>query len=110
MSVGPMGMAGSIVGGLPQMRNADAGRAEKQTADQARQTKADQQAEAAAGVGQTVQDEKASDRDADGRRLWEGRPEPTAESEEAVDEAKAQQAPPSKDPTGASGGQLDLSG
>lgn len=109
MSVGPMGMAGSIAGGLPQIRSADAGRAEKQTADQARQTKSDQQAEAAAGVGETTQDEKASDRDADGRRLWEATNEQAAETDEG-DEVKAQPAPLSKDPTGASGGQLDLTG
>ena len=110
MSVGPMGMASSVAGGLPQIRSADAGRAEKQSADQARQTKSDQQAEAAAGVGETTQDEKASDRDADGRRLWEAMPEQAAEADEAVGEAKTQEAPQSKDPTGTSGGQLDLSG
>ncbi|MDA1053721.1 MAG: hypothetical protein O3C40_25000 [Planctomycetota bacterium] len=110
MSVGPMGMAGSVAGGLPQIRSADAGRAEKQTADQARQTKSDQKAEAAAGVGETTQDEQASDRDADGRRLWEATPGANAEPEETTEELKAQEAPQSKDPTGASGGQLDLSG
>ena len=110
MSVGPMGMAGSIAGGLPQIRTADAGRAEKESADQTRQTKSDQQAEAAAGVGETAQDEKASDRDADGRRLWEAMPEQASESDEAKEDAKPEEIPRSKDPTGASGGQLDLSG
>ncbi len=110
MSVGPMGMAGSIAGGLPQIRSAETGRAEKETTDQARQTKSDQQAEAAAGVGESTEDEKASDRDADGRRLWEATPEQTTESDEAVGDATAQEAPLSKDPTGTSGGQLDLTG
>lgn len=110
MSVGPMGVAGSVAGGLPQIRSAEAGRAEKQSADQARQAKSEQKAEAAAGVGETTQDEKASDRDADGRRLWEGTSGPTTEPEETVEEATAQEPPQSKDPTGASGGQLDLSG
>ena len=111
MSVGPMGMAASsIAGGLPQIRTAEAGRAEKQSADQARQTKSDQKAEAAEGVGETAQDEKASDRDADGRRLWEATPESTPESDERLDEAKTPEASQSKDPTGTSGGQLDLTG
>lgn len=110
MSVGPMGMAGSIAGGLPQIRNAEAGHAEKQTTDQARQTKSDQQAEAASGVGETTQDEKASDRDADGRRLWEATAEQTTDSEEANVEELPHETPQSKDPTGVSGGQLDLSG
>ncbi|MBC8350955.1 MAG: hypothetical protein H8E66_03155 [Planctomycetes bacterium] len=110
MSVGPMGVAGSVAGGLPQIRSADAGRAEKQSADQARQVKSEQKAESAAGVGETAQDEKASDRDADGRKLWEAGPEPEAEPNEATDGEKSQEVPRSKDPTGASGGQLDLSG
>ncbi|MEO8497326.1 MAG: hypothetical protein ABI614_19825, partial [Planctomycetota bacterium] len=74
-----------------------------------RQTKSDQQAEAAAGVGETTQDEKASDRDADGRRLWEAMNKQAGEPDDA-DEVKSKQAPLSKDPTGASGGQLDLTG
>ncbi len=110
MSVGPMGMTGSIAGGLPQIRSAEAGRAEKQSADQARQTKSDQQAEAAEGVGETTQDEKASDRDADGRRLWEALPGQPAAVDETNDEAKPDATPQSKDPTGARGGQLDLTG
>ena len=110
MSVGPMGIAGSIAGGLPQIRSADTGRAEKDAADQARQTKSDRQAEAAAGVGETAQDEKASDRDADGRRLWEAMPAPEGEPDEAIEDGKPKETPRSKDPSGASGGQLDLSG
>jgi hypothetical protein len=105
-----MGLAGSIAGGLPQIRSAEAGRAEKQSADQARQTKSDQKAEAAEGVGETTQDEKASDRDADGRRLWEAMPEQSAKAEEPSEDALTQKASQSKDPTGTSGGQLDLTG
>ena len=110
MSVGPMGMAGSVAGGLPQIRSADAGRAETESSDQARKSKSDRQAEAAAGVGETAEDEKASDRDADGRRLWEAIPERASESDEANADATPEGTPRSKDPTGTSGGQLDLSG
>ncbi len=110
MSVGPMGVVGSVAGGLPQIRNAEAGGAEKQSADQARQTKADLKAEAAAGVGETTQDEKASDRDADGRRLWEAMPGDEANTDESDGETESREVPKSKDPTGASGGALDLSG
>jgi hypothetical protein len=105
-----MGIAGSIAGSLTQIRNAEAGRAEKQTTDQTRQTKSDQQAEAAAGVGETTQDEKASDRDADGRRLWEKMSEQPPESDEAVSDSQTQEVPLSRDPTGTSGRQLDLTG
>lgn len=110
MSVGPMGMAGSVAGGLPQIRSAETGRAEKQSADQARQTKSEQKAESAAGVGETAQDEKTSDRDADGRKLWEAPTEQADEANEAAEDAVAHEPPQSKDPTGTSGGQIDLSG
>jgi hypothetical protein len=64
-------------------------------------------AESAAGIGETGEDSEVSDRDADGRRLWEEQlgnasadgPEPT-EHPEAL----------SKDATGDRGNQLDLSG
>lgn len=110
MSVGPMGVAGSIASSLPQIRSADVGRAEKESADQARQLKSAQQAEAAAGVGETAQDERASDRDADGRRLWETPPQPTTESDEAKEDLNAEETTRGKDPTGASGAHLDLCG
>ncbi|MCA9119758.1 MAG: hypothetical protein H6822_34600 [Planctomycetaceae bacterium] len=110
MSVGPMGMAGSVAGSLPQIRSADAGRAEKQAVDQARQTQSDHKAESAAGVGETSQDEQASDRDADGRRLWEAPLNETNNGGTNEEANENLQVPQSRDPTGTSGSQLDLSG
>jgi len=113
MSMGPMGMAGSIAGGVPQARGADSDRIKQQSNEQARQAESDQKAESASGVGETEQDEQASDRDADGRRLWEGsEEEKTEEGEASTDEATRTggNQPQSKDPTGMSGENLDLSG
>lgn len=114
MSMGPMGMAGSIAGGLPQAATADSDRIKQQASEQTRQADSDRKAESASGVGETEQDEQASDRDADGRRLWEKSP---GENSEADDQeatpgtaTPSREALKSKDPTGLSGGKLDLSG
>ena len=109
MSMGPLGMAGSIAGGLPQAHNAAAERTGQQASDQARQASSEQKAESASGVGETEQDEQASERDADGRRLWEGSgdEQPAADPDGPSPIKDHRQ---SKDPTGSSGGKLDLSG
>lgn len=109
MSVGPMGTVGGAAGSqLAQSQGSDVTRTQQDTASQARQTRMDDKAQAAAGVGQTEQDEQANDRDADGRRPWEipAPPEPTAESDAGADEASRA----GKDPTGVTGSQLDLQG
>ena len=107
MSMGPLGMASSITGGLPQTRAADSDKTQQQASDQTRQANSAEKAEAAAGVGETEQDEQASDRDADGRRLWEGNPDDGPADSESPDERST---PQSRDPSGARGGNLDLSG
>ena len=61
-------------------------------------------------VGRTEKQEKASDRDANGQRMWEGPLEEQPEADETTDPTPPSDTPKSKDPTGASGGQLDLSG
>ncbi len=72
MSVGPLGMVGSSAGSpLAQSQGSDVNRAQQDTASQSRQTQMSEKAEHASGVGQTEQDEEATDRDADGRRPWE---------------------------------------
>ena len=107
MSIGPMGTLGSAAGSqLAQGQGSDVNRAQQDTADNARQTQSTDKAESAAGVGQTEQDEQATDRDADGRRIWELPPE--AGEQEPEQQALGEQR--SKDPTGQKGGQLDLSG
>ena len=106
MSIGSTGTIGSAAGSqLAQGQGSEVNRAQ-QSADNARQTQSTEKAESAAGVGQTEQDEQATDRDADGRRIWELPPEveEQAPEQQALDEQR------SKDPTGQKGGQLDLSG
>lgn len=110
MSVGPMGMAGSAAGSpLAQRSGSEVNRAQQETADQTRQTQAAEKAEKAAGVGETEQDQETSDRDADGRRLWEEAPEESAREEEEEKEENASQHA-GRDPTGQIGGTLDLNG
>lgn len=106
MSVGPMGMAGSAAGApLAQGKGSDVNRSQQDTGEQNRQTQAAEKAEKAAGIGETEQDQEASDRDADGRRLWEHVPEGKDNEEEQNEEKHA-----GRDPTGQVGGRLDLNG
>ena len=109
MTFGPLGVIGSVAGSpLSQAKGNEVDRAQQDAANQTRETKNDQRAEQAAGIGETEQDEGASDRDADGRRLWE---DPSGDKQTSTDEDQEQQHPPqSKDPTGQSGQHLDLSG
>ncbi len=108
MSIGSLGIIGSLASTPLTQRAAEADKNPQAAAEQARAAEAGERAELAAGIGQTSEDSEASDRDADGRRLWERPPEKKpAEGEPATAEA-----PPclSKDPTGARGGELDLVG
>jgi hypothetical protein len=111
MSVGPLGIVGGAAGSpAAQSQGSDVNRAQQDTASQTRQTQMSEKAEHASGVGQTEQDEEATDRDADGRRPWEIGPTPPADSA-AEDGQGPDVAPcPGKDPTGLTGSQLDLQG
>jgi hypothetical protein len=108
MSVGPLGgiVASAAGSSLAQAKGADVERTGQDTINQQRQVQGETRAEAAAGVGQADgEDHQASERDADGRRLWEApvrKKMPPGEP--------AQHAPQAKDVTGQSGNQLDLSG
>ena len=108
MSVGPTGgVFGSAAGApLSQTQGSEAERTGRETAAQQRAADTAQQADQAAGIGQTDQDEQASDRDADGRRLWEQSDGQSPGANESPPAAPRQ----SKDATGASGNQLDLTG
>jgi hypothetical protein len=111
MSMGPLGMIGAAAGSpLAQGKGSDVDKVQQETAGQARQVQMDEKAEQADGVGQTEQDEQATDRDADGRRPWERAPNG---SKEGTDDASASiegHDRCSTDPTGQSGRQVDLSG
>src|SRR6266481_5886571 len=98
MSIASLGIVGSLAGtGLPQ-RAAEADKIQRETTEQARATEASEQAENAAGIGQTEEDSQTSERDADGRRLLEqqrrAKPRPTEPA------ASDFQAPLAKDPSG----------
>lgn len=107
MSIGSLGNIGSLAAAPAMQRTSDTDKTQAATSDKARAEAAVEYAEKASGIGDTKEESKASDRDADGRRLWEfdqqKKEEPAAAETEAA-EAK------SKDPTGTAGQNLDLSG
>ncbi len=107
MSVGSLGgLIGSAAGvPLSQSTGSETERASRDTASQQRVIDASNRAEQAAGIGTTEQDQETSDRDADGRRLWEEAPNRT----HPEDQQNAQPRQ-SRDATGHSGTQLDLTG
>jgi hypothetical protein len=103
-------MIGSLVTGQLQMRGADADRLSHDAASHVRAEQASQQAENAAGIGEMAQEGATSERDADGRRLWEKQ---RREARPRDTESEPEGAPAmicSRDATGESGTQLDLSG
>ena len=107
MSVGPLGMASSFAG-TTQSRGSDVERSQQETSAQDRSVKSAEQAESAAGIGETTEDQESQERDADGRRLWEnagGKPAGEEPAEEGSGDVRA-----SKDATGDRGVNLDLSG
>jgi hypothetical protein len=106
-----MGIAGSLAGGqLQQAKGSDTDRAQQDTAAQSRETKNVEKAELAAGIGRTTEDAETSDRDADGRRLWEADEEQAEQETDDENPKSSGQAPQAKDPEGNRGMNLDLSG
>ena len=106
MSVGPIGIIGSLAGSVPQTRTADADRAHAESANQTRESQAAQTAESASGVSETAEESETRERDADGRRTWE-------QAEDGnQDDADSQQMRSfvSRDSHGCRGDQLDLIG
>jgi hypothetical protein len=109
MNVGATtGALGSAAGApLSQTAGAEAERTQKEASVQQRQADAQTKSEKASGIGTTEQDQEASERDADGRRLWEDTGKKKIEvAEEAVAAIERQ----AKDATGMSGNSLDLTG
>jgi hypothetical protein len=100
------GALGSAAGApLSQTAGAESERTKKEAGVQQRLADAQSKSEQAEGIGEMHQDEQASDRDADGRRLWEAAPEKKDKHDEP-ENANHQ----TKDPTGMTGGALDLTG
>jgi hypothetical protein len=99
-----IGVAGAP---LAQAKGADVERAQQDTVQQDRQVQTDAKAEQAAGIGTTEEQAGAdADRDADGRRAWEAQARGAKASPDQAAAAPRQ----SRDATGQSGTQLDLSG
>ena len=109
MSVGPMGgVLGSAAGApLSQTKGNEPERAQKDAVAAQRQADGEKKAEQAAGIGATEEDQGVSERDADGRRLWEA---PHEKQKAANEEAASEPLRQAKDPTGNSGKSLDLTG
>ena len=111
MSTGSLSFIGSAAGStLAQTKGSDVARAQQDTTSQVRRAESERHAEDAAGIGQTDHDEQAGERDADGRRIWEIGPDGQRRRKSLTPEAIAAELQRSKDPTGQSGKQLDLSG
>jgi hypothetical protein len=111
MTMAPLGgILGSTAGApLSQTAGTESERLQKDSLAQSRQFEATEKAERAAGIGQTEQDQESSERDADGRRLWEA-PLENANNKPDMSAELSLAARQSKDATGQSGTQLDLTG
>jgi len=109
MSIGPLGGVLGSAAGAPraQAKGNELDRNQQDAAAHQRQVATDQQAEQASGVGHASEDGQTSERDADGRRLWEASRGKTADAET---EPIAPGARPSRDPGGDRGQTLDVSG
>jgi hypothetical protein len=107
MSIGPTPPIVVSAAGAPlsQTAGAETERAQKDASAHSRQVAGERQAEQAAGIGQTAQDEQSGDRDADGRRLWE-----RSARREGEPDGQPSHRRPAKDPTGVAGNELDLTG
>jgi len=108
MSIGPLEHAGTTAGTpLALSKGSELQRAAHDSAHHARQVEAGRKAQDAAGIGATHGDEnETSDRDADGRRLWDIS---LGAAPRGID-AEVPGGRGAKDPTGQSGTQLDLAG
>lgn len=107
MSIGPMGFFGSVAATPAAQGAGEAERAKGESSRRQGEVKNAQSAESAAGVGKTDGEQhETEERDADGRRLWEGGEAAAPAQQAAVTETPRQ----SVDPSGESGGALDLTG
>jgi hypothetical protein len=100
------GALGSAAGApLSQTAGSESERLQREAGVERRTADAQNRSEQASGIGQAEQDEQASERDADGRRLWEHQ-----EKKDAAGDASPEAPRRAKDPTGMSGNSLDLTG
>lgn len=107
MSIGSLGGISSLAATPVSQRSSDVEKTQTATAEKSHADAAAVYAEQASGIGETKEESPTSDRDADGRRVWEFE---AKKKQEAAEQSLAPTAGQSIDPTGAAGGQLDLSG
>src|SRR5581483_6566954 len=100
MSIASLGIIGGLAGTPVPQRAAEADRTDRQSVDQARTAETAERAENAAGIGQTEEDSQASERDADGRRIWEKPAAPKKKKDDAPLVSTDAASHLSKDPTG----------
>lgn len=111
MQVPSLGVVGSLAATPLAQRGPEAEKAHREAAVHRQAEQSLQAAEAASGIGQTQEESEASDRDADGRRLWEESVRPKTNSpDEGSGDRPASAVGPAPDPTGQCGTQLDLLG
>jgi hypothetical protein len=110
MTMVPLGGLLTSAAGAPlsQTVGSETERTQTDASTQRRIADADKHAEQSAGIGQTEQDQETSERDADGRRLWEKPVD--AKKAASLEHAAEIDTRQSKDPTGQSGTRLDLTG
>ena len=106
MNVGVTSGALASAAGAPlsQTAGAETERSQKDAAVRERLADGQTKSEKASGIGTTDADQEASERDADGRRLWEASGKKKTDDEASEPDRRA------KDPTGMSGNSLDLTG
>ena len=106
MSVGPLGgVLGSAAGApLSQTKGAATETSAREASARDQADEIDLRAERSSGVGQTEGDEGASDRDADGRRLWERQQQGRGGSPDEEAAGEQDEGPPSDE----GGDRLDL--
>ena len=106
MNVVPLGgiISGAAGAPLAQANGTETERTQRDGVTRERRVTSEQSAEMAAGIGTTDEDQETAERDADGRMFWERSPHGGQQEETDI---RAKQ---SKEPTGASGKSLDLTG
>jgi hypothetical protein len=109
MSIASLGIVGSLAGTALPQRAAETEKLSRGTTEQSRANQAAEKAADAAGIGQTEEDSQTSERDADGRRLWE-QPADDAQLPPKPTPGPDLKLPLAKDPSGACGKLLDLLG
>ena len=107
MSIGPSGITSSLAGS-PQSKSSgtDVVQRQQEASNSARELHMDRKAESASGIGETEQDESTSDRDSDGRRMWERKPPREGQSTDLAGPDHS----PGPDTANGKGQHLDLNG